>query len=142
MKKPGNGDDDKRLEDKRLEQAGGGAPRYPGETSVTYWRTAEGALFISSTLVTLCFLIHIFILFLVEPLRVLALPKESAYAYSAIPLYFGVLFLLSSIYNFTKIESRSAVHFLALIVAFIFGSLSLQGVAGFIMFVVRQSSEI
>lgn len=126
MKKPGDGGE-------------GGVPQKP-QTNLPVARLSSAtALFLSTALAALGFLSHIFLLFLVEPLKYLRLSKESAYAYSSIPLCFGVIFFLTAIYNFRKIEERSVFHILSIIVAFVFGTLSIQGLAGVIMFLMRRS---
>ena len=124
MTKPGNGSSEGK--------AGGGAPRKPGKTFALIPRTPEGALFLSCALTVFSFLSHIFFLLLVDPWRVLDISKESAMAYSTIPLCFGVVFLLSAIYSVIKIESRSIFHIILFIFALIFGSFSLHGLFGFV----------
>ena len=126
MTKPVNGGGERRG------QAGGGAPKKPEKTFPFFPRSPEGALFLSSALTAFSFLSHIFFLLLVDPWRVLDIPKESALTYSSIPLCFGVVFLLSAKYNFTKIEYRSVVHVIILIFAVAFGSFSIHGLLGFI----------
>ena len=113
-------------------QAGGGAPKKPEKTFPFFPRSPEGALFLSSALTAFSFVSHIFFLLLVDPWRVLEISKESALTYSAIPLCLGVVFLLSTIYNFIKIEGRSAVHVIILIFAVAFGSFSIHGLLGFV----------
>jgi hypothetical protein len=110
-------------------QAGG--PITPAKTFPLIPRTPEGALIITSALTVVSFLSHIFFLLLVDPWRVLAITKESALAYSTIPLCFGVVFLLSAIYSFIKIDSRSIFHVILLIFAVAFGSFSFHGLLGF-----------
>jgi hypothetical protein len=124
MTKPGNGGGEGR--------AGGREPKKAEKTLAFFPRTPEGALVLSSALTVVSFLSHIFFLLLVDPWRVLDIPKESAMAYSTIPLGFGVVFLLSAIYSFTRIESRSIVHLILIIFAAAFGSLSLHGILGFV----------
>ncbi len=126
MTKPGNGSSEGRG------QAGGGAPMKPDKTFPFFPRSPEGALFISSALTVFSFLSHIFFLLLVDPWRVLDISKESALTYSTIPLFFGVVFLLSAIYNFIRIESRSVVHVILFIFAVAFGSFSIHGLLGFV----------
>ncbi len=125
MTKPGNGSEGRG-------QVGGGAPRKPEKTIPFFPRTPERALVISCALTVVSFLSHIFFLFLVDPWRVLAISKEDALAYSTIPLCFGVVFLLSTIYSFLKIEERSIFHIILFIFALIFGSFSLHGLFGFV----------
>jgi hypothetical protein len=126
MMKPGNGSGEERG------QAGGGAPKEPKKTFLFFPRSPKGALFISSALTVFSFLSHVFFLFLVDPWRVLNISKESALAYSTIPLCFGVVFVLSSIYSFIRIDSRSVVHVILLIFAVTFGSFSIHGLFGFV----------
>jgi hypothetical protein len=126
MTKPGNGSGEERG------QASAGAPKEPQKTFLLFPRSPEGALFISSALTVFSFLSHIFFLFLVDPWRVLNISKESALAYSTIPLCFGVVFVLSSIYSFIRIDSRSVVHVILLIFAVTFGSFSIHGLFGFV----------
>lgn len=137
MKKPGDGDGGG-----GKSEFGGGGPGRPGNARAASKVTPGRAAYICAGLAALSFFIHMAILFLVEPLRVLALDKFSAYAVSSIPLCFGVIFALSVLYNFIRIEARSASHFVALMAAFIFGSLSLQGLAGFVLYAVRHSQDL
>src|ERR1700737_4233288 len=116
MTKPGNGSSEGRR------QAGGGAPRKPEKTFPFYPPSPEGALLISSALAVVSFLSHVFFLFLVDPWRVLDIAKESALAYSTIPLCFGVVFLLAAVYSVIKIKSRSIFNVILFIFALIFGS--------------------
>ena len=126
MTKPGNGSSEGRG------QSGGGAPKKPEKTFPFFPHSPEGALFISSALTVFSFLSHIFFLLLVDPWRVLDISKESAMAYSTIPLGFGVVFLLAAIYSFIRIESRSIFHLILLIFAVAFGSFSVHGLLGFV----------
>src|ERR1700736_3666138 len=126
MMKPGNGSSEGRG------QAGGGAPKKPEKTFPFFPLSPEGALFVSSALTVFSFLSHIFFLLLVDPWRVLDFSKESAMAYSTIPLCFGVVFLLAAIYSFIRIESRSIFHVIVLIFAVAFGSFSIHGLLGFV----------
>ncbi len=116
----------------RRGQAGGGAPKIPVTAFPLFPRSPERALAISSALTVVSFLSHFFFLVLVHPWRVLDIPKEDALTYSTIPLGFGVVFLVSAIYNFVKIESRSAVHIIVLIIAVVFGSFCFHGLLGFV----------
>jgi hypothetical protein len=125
MTKPGNGGSERRR------QAGGGAPMKPKSTVPFFPRSPERALVISTALTVVSFLSHFFFLVLVHPWRVLDMPKEGALTYSTIPLGFGVVFLVSAIYSFVKIESRSVVHLIILIIAVVFGSFSFHGLLGF-----------
>ncbi len=126
MAKPGNGSGEERG------QAGGGPPMAADKIFPFLPRTPERALVISSALTIVSFLSHIFFLFLVDPWRVLNISKESALAYSTIPLCFGVIFVLYAIYSFIRIESRSSVHVIVLLFAAIFGSFSVHGLLGFV----------
>jgi len=96
------------------------------------------ALAISAAVVVACFLVHILILVLVEPLKVLHLTKLNAYATSSIPLAMGLVFLVDAITHFRQIEARSAVHLVPFILAVVFGGLSVQGLLGFMIFLVRH----
>jgi uncharacterized protein (DUF486 family) len=125
MTKPGNGSSEQRG------QAGGSVPRKPEKTFPFFPRTPERALVISCALTVVSFLSHFFFLLLVDPWRVLEISKEDALAYSTIPLCFGVVFLLFAIYSVVKIESRSIVHIILLVLAVVFGSFSVHGLLGF-----------
>jgi hypothetical protein len=125
MTKPGNGGSEGRGQS-------GGAPKKPDKPFPFFPRSPEGALFISSALTVFSFLSHIFFLLLVDPWRVLEMSKESALAYSTIPLGFGVVFLLSAIYSVLSIESRSLFHIVLFLCALIFGSFCLHGLFGFV----------
>ncbi len=128
MAKPGNGGSERRG------QAGGGAPNAPRKQAKTFPlfpRSPAKALVISSALTVISFLSHIFFLLLVDPWRVLDIPKEDALTYSTIPLGFGVVFLLSAIYSFVRTESRSIFHIILFIFALIFGSFSFHGLLGY-----------
>jgi len=125
MTKPGNGGSERRR------QAGGGAPMKPEKSFPFFPRTPEGALIISSALTVVSFLIHFVFLLLVDPWRVFDIPKEDALTYSTIPLCFGVVFLLSAIYTFIRIESKSVFHVILLIFTAVFGSFSVHGLLGF-----------
>jgi hypothetical protein len=126
MTKTGNGGSEGRR------QAGGREPKKPEKTFPFLPLSPEGALFISSALTVFSFLSHIFFLLLVDPWRVLDISKESAMAYSTIPLCFGVVFLLSAIYSIMKIESKSIFHIIVLIFVVAFGSFSFHGLLGFV----------
>jgi hypothetical protein len=125
MTKPGNGSGEGRRQ-------AGGAPKKAESTFPFLPRSPEGALLISSALTVVSFLSHIFFLLLVDPWRVLDISKESAMAYSTIPLSFGVVFLLSAIYSVIKIDSRSIFHVILFLFALIFGSFCLHGLFGFV----------
>jgi hypothetical protein len=126
MTKLGNGGSDGRG------RAGDGAPMRPEKALALLPRSPEGALVLSSALTVFSFLSHIFFLMLVDPWRVLDIAKASAMAYSTIPLGFGVVFVLSAIYSFIKIDSRSIFHVILLIFAVTFGSFSIHGLLGFV----------
>jgi hypothetical protein len=128
MAEPGNGGSEWRG------QTGGvpNAPRKLEKSFPLFPRSPERALVISSALTVFCFLSHFFFLVLVHPWRVLDMPKEDALTYSTIPLGFGVVFLVSAIYSFVKIESRSVVHLIILIIAVAFGSFCFHGLLGFV----------
>lgn len=102
-------------------------------------RSPERALLSSTVLTVISFSIHVLFLFLVDPLRILNLPKETAYSYSAIPLCFGVIFLISSVYNFIKIEERTGFHIIFLLIALSIGSMCLQGLLGLGLHYVKLS---
>jgi hypothetical protein len=125
MTKPGNSNSEGRG------QAGRREPKKPEKTFPLFPRTPERALVISSALTVVSFLSHIFFLFLVDPWRVLDIPKESALAYSTIPLCLSVVFLLSAIYSFVRIESKYMFYVIIFIFTLIFGSFSLHGLLGF-----------
>jgi hypothetical protein len=124
MTKPGNGSSEG--------QAGGGAQMTPAKTFPLIPRTPERALIITSTLTVFSFLSHLFFLFLVDPWRVFVIDKESALAYSMIPLCFGVVFVASAIYSFIRIESKSILNVIVLLFAIVFGSFSFHGLLGFV----------
>jgi hypothetical protein len=124
MTMPGDGSSEGR--------AGGGDPMTPAKTFPLIPRTPERALIITSALTVVSFLSHLFFLFLVDPWRVLVIDKESALAYSMIPLCFGVVFLVLAIYSFIRIESKSIFHVIVLIFAIAFGSFSFHGLLGFV----------
>jgi hypothetical protein len=113
---------------------GGRGPRKPRTNGEVASGTSAKWLYIGTALTALSFFLHIFFLFLVEPLKVLALPKADAYAYSGIPLLFGIAFLIFTIVSFRRITPRSEVHIAALIGAIVFGSLNIQGAAGIVRF--------
>ncbi len=120
---------------------GGGANGGGGSRRSTPGTNGEAAsvpsgkwLYIGTALTAASFFIHLLILFLVEPLKVLALPKAAAYAYSGIPLLFGIAFLLFTVVSFTRLNPRSEVHVAVLVGAIVFGTLNLQGAAGIVRF--------
>ena len=124
--KPGNGSSERRGE------AGGGPPRKPRKPFPFIPRSPRGLLVISSVLTVVCFVSHIVFLLLVDPWRVLDIAKEDALAFSTIPVFFGVIFALSALYNYTKIEDRSVVHVILLVFALVVGSFCLHGLFGFV----------
>ncbi|MCI0468074.1 MAG: hypothetical protein L0Y57_13925, partial [Beijerinckiaceae bacterium] len=83
-------------------QGRGGSPRRPAKGLSLLPQTAAGGLYFSTALLIISFLSHMLLLFLVEPLKRLALPKASAYAYSGVPLVAGVLAFLSAIFCFRR----------------------------------------
>ena len=123
-------------------QAGGGEPEKPEKTLALFQRSPEGALFRSSALTTVSWLSHIFFLLLVDPLKYLDISRDRALAYSIIPLFAGVVFLWDAIYNFRRIEARSVFHTILLMFALIFGGMSIVGLSGFVLRLVRRSYGI
>ena len=123
-------------------QAGGGEPEKPEKTLALFQRSPEGALFRSSALTTVSWLSHILFLLLVDPLKYLDISRDRALAYSIIPLFAGVVFLWDAIYNFRRIEARSVFHTILLIFALILGGLSIVGLSGFVLRLVRRSYGI
>jgi hypothetical protein len=113
---------------------GGSGPRKTRTNGEAASGTSAKWLYVGTALTALSFLLHILFLFLVEPLKVLALPKADAYAYSGIPLLFGIAFLIFTILSFRRITPRSEVHVAVLIGAIVFGSLNIQGAAGIVRF--------
>jgi hypothetical protein len=118
---------------------GGNEPQKPEKTLARFWRSPETMFFISAALTVLCFLSHIFFLLLAEPSRHSAFSKESAFAYSSIPLLIGTVFLVAAILNFRKIKVYNAFHVVAIIFVIIFGSLIVHGLIGFAMHLLRTS---
>jgi hypothetical protein len=113
---------------------GGGTPEKPDENSGSVSRSSAKWLYIWAALTALCFLVHLLFLFLVEPLKVLALSKAQAYAYSGIPLLLGIACFLLTILSFRKITPRFELHIAVLIGAIIFAGLNIQGVIGIVRF--------
>jgi hypothetical protein len=113
---------------------GGSGRRNPGTNGEAASGSAAKWLYLGTVLTAVCFLIHLLFLFLVEPLKILALPKAAAYAYSGIPLLFGIAFLIFTILSFRRITPRSEVHIAVLIGAIVFGSLNIHGAAGIVRF--------
>ena len=112
------------------EQAAGGALKKPERTLALFQRAPEGALLRSSSLTVVSFLIHILFLLFVDPSNYPYISKETIFIISAIPLCLAVVFLILAVYFFIKIENRSILHISFLLVAFSFGSMSLQGLLG------------
>jgi hypothetical protein len=116
------------------EGSGGGGPKKPEKNSGTVSRSPAKWFYIWTALTSIGFLSHILFLFLVEPLKVFSLAKANAYAYSGIPLAFGLVCLLFAILSFRRITPRTGIQIVVLIVAIIFGSLTIQGIAGIVRF--------
>jgi hypothetical protein len=116
--------------------ANGGSSRRttPGTNGEAASASSGKWLYIGTAMTAASFFIHLLILFLVEPLKVLALPKAAAYAYSGIPLLFGIAFLLFTVVSFTRVKPRSEMHVAILIGAIVFGTLNIQGAAGIVRF--------
>jgi len=114
---------------------GGGSGRStPGTNGEAASGSSAKWLYIGTALTAASFFVHLLILFLVEPLKVLPLPKAAAYAYSGIPLLFGIAFLLFTVVSFRRIRPRSEMHIAILVGALVFGSLNIQGAAGIVRF--------
>jgi hypothetical protein len=116
----------------------GGPPERPENGSPWSPGSPARALALSSAVVTICFLLHVLILCLVEPLKILYLSKLNAYATSIIPLGIGLVFFLDAIRSFIRIESRSAVHFVLFLLAVLFGSFGIHGLLGFLLYLMRH----
>jgi hypothetical protein len=116
----------------------GGEPARPENGSPQPRGSHARALALSSGVVVICFLLHILILFLVQPLKVLHLSKLNAYAVATIPLGMGLVFFRDAIINFRRLESRSPVHLVSFMLAIVFGGLSIQGFLGFLIYLVRH----
>jgi carbon starvation protein CstA len=116
----------------------GGGPKQPQEEPRQSRTDHARALAISAALVVLFFVVHVLVLVLVDPLKILPLSKLNAYAASIIPLGMGLVFCYDAIVNFLRIEKRSAVQFAWFLVAILFGSFSIHGLLGFILFVIRH----
>jgi len=119
--------------------AGGNEPEKPEKTSARFWRSPEGVFFISAALTVLCFLGHILFLLHAEPSRYSTLSKDSAFAYSSIPLFIGMVFFVAAILNFRRIKVYSASHIIAIIFVIVFGSLIVHGLIGFGTHLLRTS---
>jgi hypothetical protein len=118
---------------------GGGGPRKPDKSAEITSRSPAKRFYIWTALTAFSFFSHILFLFLVEPLKVFSLAKADAYAYSGIPLAFGLVCLLFTIVSYRRITPRTEIHIAVLIVALIFGSLTIQGVAGIVRFFAKGS---
>jgi len=93
-------------------------------------RGPEGTLTRSALLTVLSFVTHVLYLIFADPSQRPSLSKESVYFTSAIPLCFGVLFLVLSVYSFTRLTTRTLLHIGFLLLALSFGSLCVQGLLG------------
>ena len=113
---------------------GGGGPKNPEKSMQNASRSPAKRFYIWTALTAFCFLSHILFLFLVDPLKVFSMTKTNAYAYSGIPLVFGLVCVVLAILSFRRVTPRSEIHIAVLIVAIIFGSLNFQGVAGIVWF--------
>ncbi len=116
---------------------GGGAPSGPEKTKSR--RSPTRALVVSSALVVICFIAHIFVLVLIDPAKAQNFSKLNAYALASIPLGMGLVFLLDAINNFRRIETRSPAHLVPLLLAIVFGGLGIQGLLGFMIYFIRHS---
>jgi hypothetical protein len=118
---------------------GYGGGKKPETSAEIASRSPAKRFYIWTALTAFSFLSHILFLFLVEPLKVFSLTKADAYAYSGIPLAFGLVCLLFTIVSYRRITPRTEIHIAVLIVALIFGSLTIQGVAGIVRFFAKGS---
>ena len=118
---------------------GGGEPKKPEKSVQIATPSPAKWFYIWTALTAFSFLSHIFFLFLVEPLKVFSLATADAYAYSGVPLAFGLLCLLFAILSYRRIAPRREIHTAVLIVAIIFGSLTIQGIAGVVRFFAAES---
>jgi len=123
---------------KKLEGSRGQSGGEPNDPEKSPQARRSRVLVISSALVVTCFLVHILVLFLVDPLKVLHLSKLNAYAISSIPLGMGLVFSFDAITHFMRLESRSALHFVSFLMVVLFGSFSVHGLLGFMMYLVRH----
>lgn len=119
----------RKLDDGAGEGQGGGGGR-PENSPSSGSRSYAKRLYMGTALAGLFFLAHLLFLFLVEPLKWLSLTKAEAYAYSGIPLVFGILCFLFALLNFWKISPRLEFHVVVLMGAIVFGSLNIQGAVG------------
>jgi len=117
--------------DERDEQRVGTAGDLAEETNHFILRRGpDGTLTRSALLTVLSFVIHVLYLIFADPSQWPSLSKESVYLKSAIPLCFGVLFLVLSVYSFTRLTTRTFLHIGFLLLALSFGSLCVQGLLG------------
>lgn len=114
------------------EQRVGNAGDLAEETNhlIIFRRGPEGTLARSALLTVLSFVTHVLYLIFADPSQWPSLSKESVYLTSAIPLCFGVLFLVLSVYSFTRLTTRTLLHIGFLLLALSFGSLCVQGLLG------------
>jgi hypothetical protein len=118
---------------------GGNEPGKPEKSSGHFGRSPERAFFVSAALTVFCFLGHILFLLLTEPSRYSTLSKESAFAYSSIPLFIGMVFFVTAILTFRKIRVYSAFHIIGIILVIVFGSLTVHGLIGFVTHLLQTS---
>jgi hypothetical protein len=118
---------------------GNGVPKKPERSLEIASRSPAKRFYIWTALTAFSFLSHILFLFLIDPLKVFSLAKAHAYAYSGIPLVLGLVCLLFTILSFRRITPRTEIHYAVLIVAIIFGSLTIQGIAGIVRFFAKGS---
>jgi hypothetical protein len=109
---------------------GGGRPEKPENNPSSVSRSYVKWLYAGTALTAFFFLAHLLFLFLVEPLKLLSLSKTEAYAYSGIPLIFGIVCFLFTLLSFWKISPRLEFHVVVLLGAIVFGSLNIQGAVG------------
>jgi hypothetical protein len=117
---------------------GGSGPRKPDRSVDVAARTPAQRFYLWTALTALSFLSHIAFLALIEPLKVFSMTKANAYAYSGVPLVFGLICLLFAILNFRKITPRTEIHIAVLLVTIVFGSLNFQGAGGIVWFFARE----
>jgi hypothetical protein len=95
-------------------------------------------LALSSALVVMLFLAHVLVLVLVDPLKILHLSKLNAYAVSSVPLAMALVFAVDAIESFLRLEARTAWHLAWFLLVVLFGSFSVHGLFGFILYLVRH----
>jgi len=116
-----------------------GGRRHKREASLaSSWLTPERVLLAATVTTTLCFLGHIAFLVKIGPPARSMLTRTVTYAYSSIPLVVGALSLLIAILAFRKIQQKTTPDLVVLIIALIFGSLTIHGLIGFTMHMLRQ----